>query len=169
MADPVTLTMMAAGTAVKTGADIWGGFQKSAMNKFQAGWARKQAAVEASNAAYARSVGEVKAQQYGLASRQEYGKEVTGFAGSGFRTDQPGSVRDVLASTRAAGEQNEAVARAGAAHEAYGFDVRGAEDIAKAGAFDVAAKTDVISGFTQGAEDILGSGSQVARKWFNLS
>jgi hypothetical protein len=172
MADPVSLTlgMMAGGTALKAGGDIFAGINKSNMAKYQAGWAQKQAAVEEQNAAYARSVGEVKAQQVGLESRQTYGKEVAGFGASGFRVDTGGdsSVKDVLASTRQKGEYDESTTRANAAREAFGYEVKSAEDTAKAGMYKTAAKTDMISGFINAGSSILGGGTAVSDKWIQF-
>ncbi|HSW91846.1 MAG TPA: hypothetical protein VLG09_04325 [Candidatus Saccharimonadales bacterium] len=164
--DPVTLTlgMMAGGSLLKAGGDIFTGINKSNMDKYQAGWAQKQAAMEQQNAAYARSVGEVKAQRVGEAAAQDYGKAVATEASSGFKVGS-GTYGDVNAAIRRRGQFDEATTRQNAAREAYGYEVKSAEDTVKAGMYKTAAKTDMISGFIGGASSILGGGTQVADKW----
>lgn len=169
MADPVSIAAISMGTAAAGGAagafgNLFKGEAESNMYNYQAGVARVNATVAAQDATYAREAGEVEAANTGMRTRAEVGSTRAGMAAGNVDINR-GSGARVVASETAIGQQNEATVRANAAKRAYGFDVKAAEDVAQAGAYDAAATTSRESGDISAISSIIGAAGSVSSKW----
>jgi hypothetical protein len=169
MADPVTLTAIGIGAGVAGGAtgafgSLFQGQSQSNMYKYQAGVAQVNAAVAKQDATYATEAGEVEATNAGMRTRSEVGSTRAGMAAGNVDINS-GSGARVVASETEIGQENEATIRANAAKRAYGFNVKGAEDVAQAGAYDVAATTSLESGDIGAISSVIGTAGSVSSKW----
>jgi hypothetical protein len=140
----------------------YSGQAQANMYNYQAGVARVNATIAQQDAKYALAGGEVQAQQAGMRTGQEIGATRAGFGAGNI---SGGSASKVIASEIEVGEQNQGIIRANAAKRAYGFQVQGAEDVAQAGAFDVAAQTSKTAGGINAVSSILGGIGSVSSKW----
>ena len=152
------------GTAIKAYGDWFSGQATSNMYNYQAGIARANAMLAKQDAIYARSVGEVEAQQSGMRTRAQVGATRAGY-GAGNISSASGSAAAVLKSETAIGQANEATIRANAAKRAYGFQVAAAEDVAQAGAFETAASTAKTASYINMASTIIGGAGQVSTQY----
>lgn len=169
MAFPGILATIAGGTAVGgavTSAigSLFGGQAQANLMRYQAGVAEINAKIAKQDAAYAREAGEVEAQQVGMRTRAEVGATRAGI-GAGNIDISSGSAARVIQSETAIGAENQAITRANAAKRAYGFEVKGAEDVAQAGAYRMGATTSLISGDIGATSSIIGAAGSVASKW----
>lgn len=155
-----------AGTAVggiigAMGSKYQGQAQANQFN-YQAGVAQVNATVAKQDAAYAEAAGDVESQQAGMKGRAQTGATRVGF---GAGNVSGGSTNRVLASETELTQQNEATIRANSAKKAYGYDVKGAEDIAQAGADTVAAQTSLTSGNIGAISSIIGGATGVTSQY----
>lgn len=169
MADPVTLATIAIvgqglGAAVGAAGSIYSGYAQSSMYKYQAGVAGVNAKIARQNAEYSRSIGEFKAEQSGMKTRQQMGKVVTAQGASGFRVGE-GSSGDVQRSVSMLGESEQNVIRSDAARAAYGHEVEALNFEAQKDVYGMAAKKSVAAGYFGAGESILGGVSGVSSKW----
>lgn len=169
MADPFTLgtaglAASAIGGGVSAGSSILGGFNKSAMMKYQAGVARINQNIDTQNAEYERNIGEVKAQQSGMKSRFQAGEILTTQAASGINVNS-GSNKAVQTSQSELGAHDQDVIRANAAKQAFGYDVKAAQEGSQASMYAAGAKQSVTEGLIKGGGTILGTATSVADKW----
>jgi hypothetical protein len=167
MASPVALAGIgtsAAGAGLGAFGSLFQGQAQSNMYKYQAGVAQVNATVAKQDAQYATAAGESEAATAGIKTRQQIGSTRAGI-GAGNIDVNTGSAARVVASETAVGQQNEAMIRANAAKRAYGFEVKGAEDVAQAGAYDVAAATSQEAGEIGAVSSIVGGAGNVASKW----
>jgi hypothetical protein len=170
--DPVSLTIgaMVVGGAIKGGGEIFGGMQKADMYRYQAAYAQKKAEIDQQNANYELAVGEIKATTGALRNRQIAGQERVGYGAGNIRVDTPGSsVQDVLASTRLAGQFDEATTRANAARAAFGYEAAASEQEVQSEIYKRSATTSEVAGITQGAGTIISSAAGVSDKWIQFS
>lgn len=91
-------------------------------NRYQAAVADLNKEISEGNAAYAREVGEVEAQQAGMKSRAELG-EMTAAQGASGLDVNVGSAVKVRESMIEIGDYTQKIVRASAAKKAYGYDV----------------------------------------------
>lgn len=143
---------------------IFGGQNKSKMLQYQAGLARVNQQIQTQNAEYERNVGEVKAQQSGMASRFQAGNILTTQAASGINVNS-GSNKAVQGSQADLAVHDQDVIRANAAKRAFGYDVEATQEGAKASMYDVGAGEAKTEGNIKAAGSILGTASSVADKW----
>ena len=171
MADPVSLTLAGIGMASSIAGGVVGaegakyqGQAQANMYGYQAGVARVNATLAQQDANYATTAGEVEAQTAGMRTRAQVGQTKATIAAGNLDTSS-GSGSKVLQSETEIGQFNEATIRANAAKRAYGFNVAGAQDVAQAGAFDVAAATSKTAGDISATSSILGAVGSVSSKW----
>ena len=171
MADPVSLTLLAvgAGSAIAGGITSAAGSEYSGkaaagMYNYQAGVADVNATLAKQDAVYAQSAGEVEAQQSGMKTRTQVGQTRADFAAGNINAGT-GTAGKVIASETEIGQFEQAQIRQDAAYRAYGFNVRGAEDVAQAGAYKTAAATSLTSGNIGAVSSILGGVGSVSSKW----
>lgn len=153
-----------AGGGIKAFGDWFTGKAQSNLFNYQAGIARANAILAKQDAAYATQIGEVEAQQSGMRTRAQIGATRAGY-GAGNISTASGSPAKVLASETTIGQANEATIRGSAAKRAYGFNVAAAEDVAQAGAFDVAATTARQASYLNIASTIIGGAGQVSGQY----
>lgn len=173
MADPVTLATIAivgsaASSAVAAGGAIYSGYAQSSMYKYQAGVANVNAKIAKQNAEYSRSIGEFKAEQSGMKTRQQMGKIITTEGASGFRVGE-GSSKDIQESVGMLGRSEQDVIRSDAARAAYGHEVEALNFEAQSGLYSMAAKKSVVEGYLGAGESILGGASSTSSKWLQYS
>lgn len=166
LADPFSMMMVT--TMVGAGISAYGqyssGQAQSAMYKYQAGVNQQLAAVATQNANWDIVSGEVKAEQAGLQSAATLGRYRASAGAHGVLASP-----DVVRSQIAIGAENQAVARADAAHAAYGEQVQAAEKTATAGADIVAAGTARTAGEIGAVGSIVSGAGSVAEKWYTAS
>jgi hypothetical protein len=169
MADPVSLSLIslgatAAGGAVSAGGSIFGGQAQKKMETYQAGVAQANAVLAQQDANYALVSGNIESQQAGMRGRVQSAGIKTGIASGNIDTGS-GSAARVASSQTAITQENEGIIEANAAKRAYGFQVKGAEDVAQAGADISAGKYDQQSGYLKAGGDILSTVGSVSSKW----
>jgi len=156
-----------AATAIGSGVSAFGSLYKGSaeanMYNYQAGVATANAQIAKQDANYALQAGEVSAEEAGMRTGQEVGQTRAAFGASNVAgTSQAG----VLSSEIEVGRQQQGIIRANAAKRAYGYQVGAAEDVAQAGAYQVAAATSKTSGGIGAISSIIGGVGQVASKWY---
>lgn len=164
----VGLGATAAGAGVGAIGSLFSGQAQSAMYKYQAGVAQANAQIAQQDAIYATQSGEVEAQQSGMRTRAQVGQTRAGIAAGNIDVSS-GSAARVVSSETAIGQENEGIIRANAAKKAYGFQVGAAEDVAQAGAYQVASSTSQTAGELDAASSILGGVGSVSSKWIQAS
>ena len=169
MADPVTLAGVGLGSTLAGGlASAFGseysGKAAAGMYNYQAGVADVNATLAKQDAVYAESAGEVEAQQSGMKTRTQVGQTRADFAAGNVNAGT-GTAGKVIASETEIGQFEQAQIRQNAAYRAYGFNVKGAEDVAQAGAYRTAAATSTTAGDIGAVSSILGSVGSVSSKW----
>lgn len=173
MADPLTLTAVSLATTAMSGAvsaygAYSGGQSQAAMYQYQAQVAAANKQIADQNAAYAKEAGEVSAQQSGMKSRFERG-EIIARQGAGGLALGSGSQGRVVTSQLSVGQQDQALIRANAAKQAYGYEVQGMQATAQ-GALDTAAASNARTAGDIGAfGSILGTAGSVSSKWLQAS
>ena len=169
MADPMTLAMIsmggnAAGGAVSAVGALFSGQASSAAYKYQAGVAAVNEKIAKQNAVYSREVGEFKAEQSGMKSRQQAGAIKVAQAASGFRGDM-GSAKAVGESQHMIAESEQDVIRSNAAKAAYGHEVEAINFASQKELYNMARKNAKTESYFKAASSILGSASSTADKW----
>ena len=154
MADPITATALIA-TAVGGGISAWGAYTGGqATKQYYDLLARNettQANIARLKAGRDIMAGDVEAQKYGIATAQRLGGTI---ASAGARNISPttGSTAQVYMSQRAAGLEEQQIARQTAAERAYGENVEAAAKVASAGAEQFAGQQAATAGeFKAGA------------------
>ena len=172
MADPVTLSTLAIGSAAATGAgagvsafgSLFSGKAQSNLYNYQAGIAQQNATLAKQDENYAIGAGEVETSQVGMRTRAEIGATRAGFGASNVGVGSGSSGR-VLSSETEIGQENEQVTAANAAKRAYGFGVKGAMDTAQGNIYSTAAKTSETSGVLGATASIISGAGAVSNKW----
>src|SRR5215472_3596110 len=171
MTDPVSATMLIA-TAVGGGIQAYGSYSggqaQKAYYNYQAQVQRNLAQVAALKANRDIMAGEVEAQKYGIKTAQVMGG-TTASAGARDVAVGTGSTAQVLQSQRAAGLEEQQVARQTAAERAYGMRVEAEAKTASAGALDVAGEQAAKAGQIAMLGDIASTAGSVAGKWYDIS
>lgn len=160
----VGLATSAGGGLLSGISSIFGGLNKSSMLRYQAGIARQNQQIQSQNAEYERNVGEVKAQQSGMASRFQAGQILTTQAASGINVNS-GSNKLVQQSQEDLAAHDQDVIRANAAKKAFGFDVEAAQEGSKASMYDIGASEAKTEGAVKAAGTFLGTAASVSDKW----
>lgn len=142
--DPLSLGLMAVGTAVSAAGQM-------AAGEAQADKARYQAQVAENNKRMEAAAGAAREAQLGMKTRAEHGRLRAQMAASGVDVSS-GSSSDVLDALANIGELDLATLRSNTAQAAYGYDTQKAlyeaeEDAAKT-AGNLGAFTSLISGAT---------------------
>lgn len=153
-----------AGTAITAFGQYYSGKAQSNMYNYQSGVAQANATLAKQDANYTIASGEVSAQQSGMRTRGQVGATRVGY-GAGNIDSTTGSAKNVIASETEIGQQNQGIIRADAAKRAYGFNVSAAEDVAQAGAYQVAARTSREAADINIASTIIGGAGSVSSKW----
>lgn len=169
MANPATLATGAIGGtaagAVTSGiGSLFQGSAQAGMYNYQAGVAQANATLAGRDAIYATQSGEVQAQQAGLKTAAEVGATKTRLAAGNVDTGS-GSASQVLSSETSIGQENEAVIRANAAKQAYGYNVKQAEDVSQASAYQTAAQTSKTAADIGLVSSLVGGAGSVSSKW----
>jgi hypothetical protein len=108
---------------------------------YQAGVAKVNADIAAQNASYARDVGEVSAEQAGMKAKADIGSMTAHQAASGIDIES-GSSQNVRTSMVEIGQYSEAMIRANAAKQAYGYEVEEMQDKSQADLYTYTAGID---------------------------
>lgn len=154
----------AAGGILGAFGSLYQGQAQSNLYNYQAGVAQINANLAKQDANYATEAGEVSAEEAGMRGRQEIGAIRSGIAAGNIDTGS-GSASRVISSQTGITQMNEGVIRADAAKRAYGFNVKGAMDIAQAGVDTTAAATSLTAGDIGAASSIIGAAGSVSSKW----
>ena len=144
--------------------DLLGGTAQKQYYDYQAGVAQMNAQIMQQNAEYAINVGEIQAQQQGLAAGQQMGKIVAGQAASGLDVNS-GSNKQVQQSQIGIERTSATAIRSTAAKTAYNYGVEGAAFSAQAGADIAAGKNAMTAGMIGAESSILGSATSVSGEW----
>jgi len=173
MSDPVTIGLISMGaTAVGGGIQAWGAYTggrgQQAYYNYQANVQRNLARIANLKAGRDIMAGEVEAQKYGIQTAQTLGGTIAR-AGAGNISASAGSTAQVLQSQRAAGLEEQQVARQTAAERAYGMRVEAEAKTASAGALDVAGEQAAKAGQIAMLGDIASTAGSVAGKWYDIS
>lgn len=169
MADPITLATVAivgqaAGGVTATAGALYSGFANAAMYKYQSGVAAVNEKIAKQNAEYSRSVGEFKAEQSGMKTRQQVGQTIAAQGGSGFRVGE-GSAGKVVESEKMIGQSEQDVIRSNAAKAAYGHEVEAINFGAQSKLYSMASTTSKVAGSINATSSFLGGASGTADKW----
>lgn len=169
MASPFALGvtgMAATGLGAITSAigSIYQGSAQAAQYNYQSGVAQINSTLAKQNANYAVMEGGAAAQRVGIQTAQEVGAERAG-QGFGNINVNTGSARAVQTSQREVGQLGEATAQYNAAQRAYGFNVKAAQDVAQAGALQLAASTSTTAGDIGAVSSVLGGVGSVSGQW----
>jgi hypothetical protein len=108
---------------------------------YQAGVAKVNQQIAESNASYARTVGEVQAEQAGMKGKADVSSMVAHQSASGIDVNS-GSSTNVRTSMVELNQFSEATIRANAAKLAYGYEVEAVQDKAQSELFTFTAATD---------------------------
>lgn len=175
MADPVTLSTLAIGSMVATGAgagvsafgNLFSGKAQSNLYNYQAGIAQQNATLAKQDANYALATGGVEEEQAGMRSRAQIGATRAGFGASNVDVNTGSSGR-VIASETEIGQENEGVVAANAAKRAYGFGTKAAMDTAQGNIYQTAASTSKTAGGIGALSSIVGGAGAVSSKWLQF-
>jgi hypothetical protein len=164
--DPVTLSAVAlAGTAVGGGISAYGAYTGGQQTKeYYDLLARNdltQANIARLKAGRDIMAGDVEAQKYGIATAQRLGGTIAR-AGAGNVGPTTGSTAQVYQSQRAAGLEEQQIARQTAGERAYGEDVEAAAKVAGAGAEQFAGQRAAFAGEVGAAADVAGTVGKMA-------
>lgn len=175
MADPISLTLAAVGSAAAIGGGITGaigskysGEAKARSYEYQAGIAQINESIQKQNADYARKSGEVVASEVGAKAKQTMGLIKAGQGASGIDVNS-GSAVQVRDSQEKKGEFEQAVVRSNAARQAYGYETAALNQQANVGLDKMGAEASRTAGDLGAASSILGSVGSVATKWIGAS
>src|SRR5229473_3599962 len=173
MADPASIAMIGMGTSAAGGivgaiGSAFSGESNARMYEYQANVARMNQQIQKQNADYARSAGEVEAQQSGMKTRFMVGSQKAGQGASGLDVNR-GSAVDVRTSQLQVGAEDQAIIRSNAARRAYGYEVEAAQSGAEVGIKGMAASGSRTAGWIGAAGSILGGASSVSSKWLQYS
>lgn len=144
------------------------GIDEQRMYDYQAGVARLNAQIAYQNATYATQVGEIRAQNAGLAEAQLMGRIKVAQAGSGLDVNS-GSTAAVRASQRLVSGLDVATIRSEAAKTAYNYEVQGVQFGAQAQLDTLAGQNARTSGMIGAASSIVGAASSVSSEWLRGS
>lgn len=143
---------------------LMGGTAQQQYYDYQAGVARMNAAIAEQNANYAINIGEIQAQQSGLAGAQQMGRIVAGQAASGLDVNS-GSNKQVQQSQLGITRTNETSIRSTAAKTAFNYQVEGAQFSAQSTADIQAGKNAETAGMIGAESSIIGAASSVSSEW----
>jgi hypothetical protein len=110
------------------------------MSDYQAGVAKMNQQIALQQADYARSVGEVEAEESGMKTRAEVGMTKATQAASGLNVNT-GSAVDVRSSMVELGAFDQNTIRANAAKVAWGYDIEATQDEAQSSLYTMTAAT----------------------------
>lgn len=169
MADPVTLTAISlATTAAAAGTSALGnlmsGSANASMANYKAGVAQLNQKIQKQNADYARYTGEVEAQQVGLKGRYGIGAAKVAQGASNIDVNSGSSVK-VRDSMQDIVSHDEGTVRAGAARQAYGYDIQGMQYGTQSSIDKLAAAQAKKAGIMNAFGSIVGGASSVSSKW----
>jgi hypothetical protein len=173
MADPVTLSLIAAGGAAAGG--ILGaagaassGAASSSMYMYKAGVAQINQQVETQNASWAVQSGGVASEEEGLKDAQQIGAtKVAQAAGDlDVNSGSPAATRTAQVD---AGQFNQQTIQWNAQKQAYGYAVKGAEAGAEAQMDTQAASQSRTAGTLGAITSVIGGVTSVASKWLQGS
>ncbi len=176
MADPFTIGTMAvvgaAASAVGGGVTAYGQAQSgaagSAMYKYKAGVAARNAVINRQNSDYALEVGETQSVRSGLTTGFNIGKQKVVQAANGFDVNS-GSNAAVRDSTRDIGVTDQTTIRTNAGRKALGFRQRAADLDAEGGADIMAGDNAIKAGEIAATGTLIGTAGSVASKWTQAS
>jgi hypothetical protein len=168
MADPVTLGIMAVGTAVSAYGKMQAGAGEEAMYNYKAQVAAINQDIANKNAIYAGKVGETQAQTVGMQTRYDIGTEKTQQAASGLDVNK-GSAVDIRASRAEVGAEDVAVTRANAAKTAYGYRTQAMGFQAESAIQTAAARNTATATQFNVASTILSGASGISDKWTKMA
>lgn len=157
----------ALGAGIAAGSAILGGYNQANLYNYQAGVAKLNSQVNLQNAAFEQTQGGVKALQSGERTAYRVGEIQAGQGASNLDVNR-GSAPGIVASQRFIGQQDQNIIRTNAARNAYGYEVKSAEDEAQASAYESAASTSKGAGFIKAATSLLGGATSVADKWLQF-
>jgi hypothetical protein len=172
MADPISLGVMAAvgigssavgGVVSGLGAQQSGQAQAQAY-QYKAGVALLNKQISDQNANWALQSGDISAEEKGLAAGQEIATTKVAQAASGLDITG-GTAEAVRQSQTAAASFDQNIIRWDAAKTAYGYEAKGATDVAEANLDQMAAAQAKEAGQISMFSSFLGGASSVSSKW----
>lgn len=160
----------ASGLGGVTGAigSVFGGEAQKSMYEYQAAVARINAGIAEQNASYAIAAGEAEAQQQGMKTRAEIGQTRATQGASGLDVNR-GSAVDVRASEAEVGAMDQAMVRANAQRQAYGYRVQAMQETAQAQLDQMAGQNAQTAGIIGSFTSLLGGASGVSSKWMQAT
>lgn len=174
MADPVSAIGIGS-MAVSAGGGIFSAFGNKAASDakadaymYQAGVADVNRRISLENADYARKVGDVEQQQYGMKAAQQRSQILTGQSGRGIDVTQgmPAMVRE---SQEDISTFDQAMIQHNAARKAYGYEVEASKYAAESEMQKRAAANTKKAGETSMIGSLIGTAGSVASKWLQFS
>jgi len=167
MADPISAIAIGStvlGGITSAAGSVYSGTASANMYTYQAGVAQANKAISLQNADYAKAVGEVQAQQAGMAEAQEVGKTKAVQGASGVDVNV-GSAKLVRDSEAEIGEYNQALIHSDAAKRAYGYDVEAMNQQSQSDIYKMSASKSQTAGYLGAAGSLLGTAGSVSSKW----
>lgn len=164
---PMSMMMQAGGTLTKTA----GAYASARMRKAQYGYDAFEAGLNSKmatmNAGLAMKQGETQVQQIGLREQNEEGQARTAYAAGGVDLAGGGSPARVIGSNKLIGQVDAQIAAANAIKQAWGYKMEATN-------FDSAARMDNmmhdnINPTLEGFNSLMGSSSDVAGSWYQMS
>ena len=165
MADPISISLMAAGAATGAFSSISGGKAQGSMYDYRAGVARANQQISAQNASYEIQGGEDRALISGERSRFRAGVIAAAQGASGLDVNR-GSAPLVRAGQNIIAQQDQSVIRSNAGRLAYGQEVKGAEYGAEATTDTLAGENARTAGNIGAITSLVSGASNVASKWY---
>jgi hypothetical protein len=168
MADPISamavisLATTAASAGVSAAGAATASDAQAAQYRYQAGVAQMNAQVAEQDRQYALAAGEVTAQETGMRGRAQVGTTRAAFGASNV---MGASHENVLKSETAITQYEEALDRANAAKQAYGYAVEEAGGKSSVGSLGMAARTSKTAGEYAVASSLIGGFGNVSSKW----
>ena len=156
-------TSLAGGIMGAVGAEKTGAAQQQMYN-YQAGIAQINSKIDLQNADYARNVGEIQAQNYGIKAAQELGNIKTAQSASNIDINS-GSAVDVRTSQSKVAQMDLTQIRSNAAKTAYDFDVKSTMDLNQSTLDIMGGENAKQAGDINAMSSIIGSVGSVSSKW----
>jgi hypothetical protein len=165
--------------AIGLGATLFGGFEQAkgaaqlgaaqqSMYNYQAGVAEINAKIAKQNEDYERNLGELQAQQYGMAARGRMGQILSAQASSGLDVNT-GSAKSVRESAGLVAHMDLDQIRSNAAKAAYNYDVQSTQYENQAQLYRMGGENAAAAAKINVESSIIGTASSVATKWLQAS
>lgn len=171
MADPITISAGVAMAGTAAGGIVSGigsaasGAAAAAASTYKAGVAMLNKQINDQNAQFATEEGQILSEERGLQGSQEVANTEVTQAASGFDVNS-GTTVAVRQSQQWATQFDQSVIEWDAAKTAWGYEAKGATDVAEASLDTMAASSEKTAGILGEIGSFINAGTSVASKWY---